>query len=82
MRELITGGDGGIAASEETQQHLARKGVEYAPRATGQHVAHIDRRIAFLCDISHRAVEQLKHEKLDVPFSQILSQRVFAGSAR
>eukprot|EP00969_Alexandrium_andersonii_P015960 698406-Alexandrium_andersonii.AAC.1 len=63
-------GEGGIAKSEETKQHLARKGIRYVPRAPGQQVAHIDRRTALLRDVIHRVVEQHRREGLGVPFSQ------------
>eukprot|EP00969_Alexandrium_andersonii_P179752 7944812-Alexandrium_andersonii.AAC.1 len=67
-------GEGGVAQSADTEQFLAKNGMQYAPRAPGQEVAHIDRRTALLRDVIHRAVEQLKHEGLSLPFDQILSE--------
>eukprot|EP00969_Alexandrium_andersonii_P118926 5258597-Alexandrium_andersonii.AAC.1 len=70
MQELIMRGEGGVAKCEETKEYLARKGIRYVPRAPGQQVAHIDRRTALLRDVSHRVVEQHRHEGLDVPSLQ------------
>eukprot|EP00969_Alexandrium_andersonii_P127542 5637999-Alexandrium_andersonii.AAC.1 len=36
---------------------------------------------ALVSGVARRAVEQLEHENRDVPFSQVLSERVFASSA-
>ena len=58
MRELIIGGEAGLAAAGSAKQYYGQHGIKFVPRAKEQQVAHIDRRGALLTDTIHRVVAQ------------------------
>ena len=81
MKELIMDMESGIAKSENTHTYLTRSGVQFAPRAPGQHARIVERRGALLRDTIHRIDAQLKWEGIDVPFKIRVGEAVFAGDA-
>ena len=81
-KELICDGEGAIAASEQTQAFLVRKGVKFVTRAPGQHAQYVERRGALLRDVLHRVEGQLKDEGIpELPFEVVLSEAVSCGNA-
>ena len=82
MKELIVDGERGIVIAETAKQYCQRNGIKVVVRAPMQHARMIERRGALLRDSLHRCDEQLKLEAIsDVPFSERLSNCVFAGNA-
>lgn len=80
MKKLVMDSETGIYRSKENQDWIARSGIRYIPRARGQQIATIDRRIALLREQIHKGTDQLRHEKVTVEFSTVLSESVFAIS--
>ena len=82
MRELITDGESGVAASARAGSFLSRLGIKFIPRAPQQHACIVERRGALFRDVIHRRDAQLKTEVLlDIPFEYRLAEAVFAGNA-
>ncbi len=81
MGELIMDRESGVARSKHAQAYLKRHGVNFTPRASGEHVGHLDRRGALLRTSILRVIEQCKQESLDINFSHVVSECVFYGNA-
>ena len=81
MTELVTDGESAIAKANETDAYCKQKGIKLKVRAPAQQIPVIDRRGALLRDNLHRVTTQCELEGLDIPFSQRLSECVFAGNA-
>ena len=82
MKELNTGGESGIIASQRTEDSLARKGIKFHPRGKDQHARYVERRGALLRDTVHRVEGQMEEEGLTgIPFESILAECVFCGNA-
>ena len=80
MKQIVMDSETAVYRSKKTQQYLVRKSIEYIPRAKGQQIATIDRRLALQREAIHKAVEQLKVEGMKIPFLQVLNDTTFASN--
>ena len=66
MKKLVFDGEGALGPCIQSQQYFERKGINAVPRAKGQQIAIVDRRMALLREQIHKIVDQLKIERHSV----------------
>jgi hypothetical protein len=79
-QELMMDSETAVYRGSKSQQCFQRKGIKYEPRAKGQQIAHVDRRLALQKQAIHKTVDQLKAEGITMPFKHILSETNVAGN--
>ena len=80
MKVLTSDGEGAYA-SARAGLFLQRLGIERVLRAPGQHGVVVERHHEVLRVALQHAEEQLKEEGIDLPFSVVLAQCIFAKNA-
>ena len=80
MKVLYTDGESGFN-SDSAKAWFKRKGIELVTRAPNQHARFIERRGAILRHAMHTTEEQLIREGIEVRFTTLLADSVFAGNA-
>ena len=74
---LLFDGETGLD-DEESTTYFQLRGITKRTAAPRQHTRIVDRKIAVLRDTLHKLGSQLDEEGLDVPFSRMLSDAVYA----
>ena len=80
MKKLVTDSESAIYRDRVTQEALKRRGIQHIPRARGQQIGTVDRRIALLRDAIHKVVDQLKVEMTTESFRHVISDTTFASN--